>query len=158
MKLSDKINNQTIILPLSSKCKNEVMHELLDHFYKMNYLTSTVKLFSYLDNQDKEFNSASGRGVAYHYHTSIEINDTLAVLGISKKGIDYSASDGLLCHFILLVLEPNNAPNVHRKYIRLFQDMIKDINVKERLLKSDSSLDVEKTIKIWEEKTINNII
>ena len=73
MKLSDKINNQTIILPLNSICKNEVMHELLDHFYKMNYLTSTVKLFSYLDNQDKEFNSAPGRGVAFHYHTSIEI-------------------------------------------------------------------------------------
>ena len=158
MKLSDKINNQTIILPLNSICKNEVMHELLDHFYKMNYLTSTVKLFSYLDNQDKEFNSAPGRGVAFHYHTSIEINDTLAVLGISKKGIDYSASDGLLCHFILLILEPKDVPDIHRKYIRLFQDMIKDVSIKEKLLQSSSSLEVEEIIKIWEEKTINNIL
>ena len=158
MKLSDKINNQTIIIPLQATYKNEVMHELLDHFYKMNYLTSTEKLFSCLDNQDKEFNSASGRGVAFHYHTSIEINSALAVLGISKKGIDYNACDGLLCHFILLVLEPKNIPNTHRKYIRLFQDMIRDISIKEELLQSNSSLEVEKIIKIWEEKTINNIL
>ena len=105
MKLLDKINSQTIILPLKSTCKNDVIHELLDYFYKLNYLTSTVKLFSYLDTQDKEFNSASGRCVAYHYHTSIEVNETLVVLGISKGGIDYQASDGLLCHFILLILE-----------------------------------------------------
>ena len=82
----------------------------------------------------------------------------MAVLGISKKGIDYSASDGLLCHFILLILEPKEVPDIHRKYIRLFQDMIKDVSIKEKLLQSSSSLEVEEIIKIWEEKTINNIL
>ena len=82
MKLSEKINNRTIIYPLQATSKEEALHELLDYFQSLEYLTATTKLFSCLESKDKIFNSASGRGVAYHYHTSIEVEKTLAVLGI----------------------------------------------------------------------------
>ena len=154
MDLLQIINNKTIIYPLKSTSKADVMHELLDYFYHLNYLTSTIKLFSYLDNKEQEFNSASGRGVAYHYHTSIEINETLAVLGISKEGIDYKATDGMLCNFILLILEPKNEPNKHRILINLFQNLIKDSNIKSKLLDINSSKEAEDILKNWQ--NLNN--
>ena len=150
MKLSEKINNKTVIYPLLSTVKDDVLHELLDYFQSLEYLTATTKLFSYISSKDKSFNSASGRGVAYHYHTSIEVEKTLAVLGISKEGIDYNATDGLLCHFILLILEPTNSPNSHRRLITLFQELIKNPNIKSKLLELDSSNQVEQIIKDWE--------
>ena len=52
MKLSDKINKNTIIYPLKSTSKNDVLHELLDYFESLDYLTSTTKLFSYLSSKD----------------------------------------------------------------------------------------------------------
>ena len=136
------------------------MHELLDHLLKLNYLTSTVKLFEYIDYKDKQFNSATGRGIAYHYNTSIEISETVAVLGISKDGIDYGANDGLLCHFILLIIEPKHEENKHRILINLFQNMIKDSNVRSKLLNGKSPIDLEQIIKNWEieQNTINDII
>ena len=103
MKISDKINTKTIILPLQSTCKYDVLQELLDHCMLLDYLTSTEKLISDLDEKEKIMNSASGRGIAYHYNTSVEVDDMIAVLGISKEGIDYDASDGLSCNFILLI-------------------------------------------------------
>jgi len=157
MKLSDKLNELTICFPKST-CKNDIMHELLDHFYKLNYLTATEKLFSYLDDQEKKLNSASGRGVAYHYHTSIEVKETLSVLGISKSGIDYQASDGLRCHFILLILEPKDKPTKHRKLINFFQDLIKNSNVKSQILKVNSSKEAEQIIKNWEEDEGYNLL
>ena len=156
MKLIDKINTQTIISHLKSESKKDVIHELLDHFHNLEYLTSTVKLFSYLDDKEKQFNSASGRGVAYHYHTSIEVEETLAVLGISKKGIDYNAADGLRCHFILMILEPKNKPNKHRILINLFQNLIKNSNIKSKLLELNSNQDVEDVIRAWEKNEENN--
>ena len=160
MNLLDKLNKQTIISPLASMCKQDVMHELLDHLLKLNYLTSTVKLFEYIDYKDKQFNSATGRGIAYHYNTSIEISETVAVLGISKDGIDYGANDGLLCHFILLIIEPKHEENKHRILINLFQNMIKDSNVRSKLLNGKSPIDLEQIIKNWEieQNTINDII
>ena len=160
MNLLDKLNKNTIIYPLASTCKQDVMHELLDHLLKLNYLTSTVKLFEYIDNKDKQFNSASGRGIAYHYNTSIEIPETTAVLGISKQGIDYGANDGLLCHFILLIIEPEHEENKHRILINLFQNMIKDSSIRKQLLNGSSLVELENIIKHWEEdqNTIDDIL
>ena len=153
MKLSEKINTRTILSPLKSRYKEDVLCELLDHFVNLKYLTSYVKLFDFLKNDDESFNSASGRGIAYHYHTSIEVNDTVVVLGISQDGIDYDAADGLLCHFILLILEPINESNKHRVLINLFQDLIKNSKIKSNILEVNSNEQIEKIIQDWE---INN--
>ena len=156
MKLSDKINTKTTISSLKSTCKTDVIHELLDHITNLNYLTSSLKLFSYLDDNKKNINTASGRGIAYHYHTSIEVDTVVVVLGISKEGIDYGASDGLACHFILLILEPTNEPNKHRIFISLFQNLIKNSNIKSKILGVNSSLEIEKIIQDWEKNDYNN--
>ena len=156
MKLSDKINSQTIISPLKSTFKKDVIHELLEHLISLKYLTSSVKLFSYLDDEKEIFNSASGRGIAYHYHTSIEVDTVVAVLGISKQGIDYGASDGLPCHFILLILEPTNEPDKHRVFINFFQNLIKNSDIKSKILEVNSGLEIEKIIQKWEENDYNN--
>ena len=150
MKLSDKINNSTIIYPLQAISKQEALHELLNYFQSLEYLTNTTQLFTSLSSKDKDIRSTSGRGVAYHYHTSIEVEETLAVLGISKEGINYNATDGLPCHFILLILEPMNHPNSHRKLINLFQNLIKNSTTKSKLLALNSSSEVERIIKDWE--------
>ncbi len=151
MQLSDKFTNNTILFSLESNNKTDVLHELLDHFCDIDYLKTAVKLFSYLNSKEKASSSASGRGIAYHYNTSIEISDTIAILGISKKGIDYNAADGLLCNFILLILDPETKPNNHRIIIKLFQDLIKDINVKDKLLAAKSSDEISNIILEWEE-------
>ena len=152
MKISDKINTKTIIFPLQSTYKYDVLQELLNHCILLDYLTSTEKLISYLDEKEKKTNSASGRGIAYHYNTSAEVDDMIAVLGISKEGIDYDASDGLSCNFILLILEPQSKKELHRHFINCFQDMINDISIKEKLLDASSDIEIEQIIKIWEDQ------
>ena len=150
MKLSDKLNSKTILSALISNSRENAVHELLDHCINLQYLTSCEKLFQYLKDDEKAFNSASGRGIAYHYHTSIEVSDAVVVLGISKDGIDYGAPDGLLCHFILLILEPISNPNAHRVLINIFQDLIKNSNIKSKILEVNSNDEIEKIIEEWE--------
>ena len=154
MKISDKINTETIVFPLQSTCKYDVLQELLNHCMSLDYLTSTAKLISDLDEKEKRMNSASGRGIAYHYNTSIEVDDMIAVLGISKEGIDYNASDGLSCNFILLILEPKSKEELHRHFINCFQNMIRDIPIKEKLLDASSNIEIEKIIENWEDQLL----
>ena len=150
MKISDKINSNTIVLQLKSNCIHDVLQELLDHCIKLDYLTSSVKLISSLDEKEKIISSASGRGVAYHYNTSIEVDDVITILGIAPSGIDYEAPDGMLCNFILLILEPASKPDQHRQLINYFQDMIGDMNFKEQLLDAKTIYEVEDVIKTWD--------
>ena len=151
MKLSDKLNNKTILNRLNANNKIDVLKELLDHLCSIGFLEKNAKLFSYLEQKANTNNSTSSRGIAYHYNTSTEINETIAVLGISNNGIDYESVDGLMCNFILLILDPESKSNSHRLIINLFQDLIKNINIKDALLKSNSSDDIFNVICEWEE-------
>jgi len=56
----------------------------------------------------------------------------------------------LLCHFILLILEPVNKPNTHRIFINLFQNLIKNSNIKSKILEVNSNKEIEQIIQGWE--------
>tara|TARA_B100000029_G_C17596342_1_gene964290 strand:+ start:47 stop:526 length:480 start_codon:yes stop_codon:yes gene_type:complete len=156
MKLSNKLKQQNIIFPLQSKDRSSAIQEMLDCLLKLNYLTATVKLHSFIDEKDKLINSAVGRGTAYHYSTSIEINEQLAVFGFSPDGIDYNSPDGQGVHFILLILDTIEQSDLHRKLITRFQHFINDLDCREKVIESQSRDELFDLISSWEEQYLLN--
>ena len=152
MKLKDKINNNNIIYPIESNDKATTIQELLNKLLDQQFLTATTKLFTFIKNHDKIMNPAVGRGIAFHHSSSIEVDDMVAVLGISNKGLDYGSPDQQKVHFILLILDPINEPTLHRKLIHRFQKFINDCNIKTKLLECSSSEQIVNLIYDWEEK------
>ena len=156
MKLSNTLKEQNIIFSLNSNNRSEAIQELLNRLLELDYLTATVKLYAFIDNQDKLINSAVGRGIAYHYSTSIEIDNQLAVLGISKNGIDYNSPDGQKVHFILLILDTKEESNLHRKLITRFQHFINDSNLRSSIIDCSSEKELISLINDWENKHLLN--
>ncbi len=156
MKLSNKLKQQNIIFPLQSKDRSSAIQEMLDCLLKLNYLTATVKLHSFIDEKDKLINSAVGRGTAYHYSTSIEINEQLAVFGFSPDGIDYNSPDGQGVHFILLILDTIEQSDLHRKLITRFQHFINDLDCREKVIESQPRDELFDLISSWEEQYLLN--
>ena len=156
MKLSNKLKNSNIIFPLTSIKRSDSIQEMLDRLLELNYLTATVKLHSFIDEKDKLINSAVGRGTAYHYSTSIEINEQLAVFGFSPDGIDYNSPDGQGVHFILLILDTIEQSDLHRKLITRFQHFINDLDCREKVIESQSRDELFDLISSWEEQYLLN--
>ena len=156
MKLSNRLKNQNIIFPLKSKGRSEAIQEMLDRLLELNYLTATVKLHSFIDNKNILINSAVGRGIAYHYSTSIEIDNQLAVLGISPKGIDYDSPDCQKVHFILLILDTEREKTLHRKLVNRFQHFISESNFRMKIIDCVTVDEIAKLISAWEEKYLLN--
>ena len=156
MKLSNKLKQQNIIFPLQSKDRSSAIQEMLDCLLQLNYLTATVKLHSFIDEKDKLINSAVGRGTAYHYSTSIEINEQLAVFGFSPDGIDYNSPDGQGVHFILLILDTKEESDLHRKLITRFQHFINDLDYRGKVIDSQSRDELFELISSWEEQYLLN--
>ena len=150
MKLQDKINNNTIIFPIQSKNKSTTIQELLNKLLEQNFLTATIKLFKFIEEHDKIMNPAVGRGIAFHYSSSLEVDEMTAVFGISNTGIDYQSPDQQKVHFILLILDPIDKPNLHRKFIHRFQKFINDCNIKTKLLDCSSIEQIVQLIYDWE--------
>ena len=156
MKLSNRLKKQNIIFPLKSNGRSEAIQEMLDRLLELNYLTATVKLHSFIDNKNKLINSAVGRGISYHYSTSIEIENQLAILGISPQGIDYKSPDGQKVHFILLILDTEKEKNLHRKLVNRFQHFISESNFRMKIIDCVSVDEVAKLISAWEEEYLLN--
>ena len=156
MKLSDKLKSENIIFPLHSKDRSSAIQEMLNRLLELNYLTATVKLYSFIDHKDKLINSAVGRGTAYHHSTSIEINEQLAILGFSPEGIDYDSPDGQKVHFILLILDTNDESTLHRKLINRFQHFINDYNYRTKVIECESINNLASLINDWENEYLLN--
>ena len=150
MKLIDKIKDNTLIFPINSIEKSTTMQELLNHLLNEGCLTATTKLFSWIKDHDKMIGSAVGRGVAFHHSSSKEVNEMIAVLGISSSGIDYESPDMQKVHFVLLLLDPMNEPNLHRKFIHRFQKFINEGDMKTKILDCESKNEILDLINAWE--------
>ena len=156
MKLSQILSKQNIIYPLKSQFKDKAIQELLNCLLNQKYLTSTTKLFSFINDDEKLMNAAVGRGIAFHSSSSIEVQNSVAVFGISKDGINYDSPDGQKVHFIFLILDSLNEPSKHRKLISQFQHFINDANTKSSILSSNSSLEIMDIILNWEANYLSN--
>ncbi len=151
MNLRDKLKEETIILPIQSTTQSEAIQELLMHLQNNKKLSATIKLFSYIDNNERNSPCAAGRGVAYPHSTSIEIDKLTCVLGFSKDGIDFNSPDEQLCHIILLTLSPDEDPCEHRKFISRFRTMIDNPKVRSQLFDANQPDEVINIIQKWED-------
>jgi PTS system nitrogen regulatory IIA component len=152
MNLSEILNRDTILYPLLSKDRESVIQDLLSHLQDLDYLSATTTLFSNIGEEEKNVCSAAGRGVAFPHSTSVEVKELVAVLGISKHGIDYNSPDGQLCHLILLTLSPVDEQDVHRRFINRFQHMLRDSSLRAELFDVSSPLEAENIILHWEDE------
>ena len=154
MILTEKIYKHTILIPLKGNSRAEVIQELLDKLLELKYLTSTTKLFSFIDAIESESSSATGRGVAFPHSISKEINSLVCILGISENGILYGENDVHPCHIILLSLSPIDKTNIHRKFISRFRLLLADSKIKASIIHADSPIALETIIKNWETKDL----
>jgi len=154
MNLSDLLNERTICCPLVSNNRNDAIQELLNCLQNLGYLSSTIKLYSYIEELEDDHSTAAGKGVAYPHSTSIEVDDLLCVLGISKSGIDFNSPDNQLCHIILLSISADREPDKHRKFITLFNSMISDSNIRTQFLDSANSKEGANIIASWEQEQL----
>ena len=152
MNLSDLLNEQTIYCPIVSNTRNSAIQELLNNIQSLGLLSSTIKLYQYIEQFENNQSTAAGKGIAYPHSTSIEIESLTCILGVSKNGLDFNSPDGQLCHIILLSLSPKNDPEKHRKFITLFRSMISNSNIRTSILEANSSTDILNIINEWEEK------
>ena len=151
MNLSDLLNETTVCCPLVSNTRNGAIQELLNHLQSLGYLSATIKLYTYIEELENNHSTAAGKGVAYPHSTSIEADNLICVLGISKTGLNFNSPDGQLCHIILLTLSPDENPLKHRKFITRFRTMFDDPNLRSALLDANQPKDVITIIQKWED-------
>ncbi|HOT73033.1 MAG TPA: PTS sugar transporter subunit IIA [Anaerohalosphaeraceae bacterium] len=129
MKLSDIVCFSAIIPELESKDRNGAVRELVEILYREGRLGSLEpeKLTKAIIQRENEASTGMGKGVALPHIKVDGIDEPVAAVGRSSKGIDFRSLDKQPVYTILLLISPKENPDKHLQAMEiLFRHLNQD--------------------------------
>lgn len=129
MKLSDIVCFSAIIPELESKDRNGSVRELVEILYREGRLGSLEpeKLTKAIIQRENEASTGMGKGVALPHIKVDGIDEPVAAVGRSSKGIDFRSLDKQPVYTVLLLISPKENPDKHLQAMEiLFRHLNQD--------------------------------
>lgn len=113
MKLIDLLDETVVKVGLEAEDKEEAFAELIELLVRAGRLPDRDRALQAILTREAMATTGIGTGVAVPHGREASVKTLTAALGISKKGIDYDATDGEPVFLIFLVLAEANNPGPH---------------------------------------------
>ncbi|MBN2352481.1 MAG: PTS sugar transporter subunit IIA [Spirochaetales bacterium] len=104
----------TVVECLESEDKFNAIRELLKKAPVVAAFKDACLIEEAAIEREKVYTTGIGRGVAIAHGKTPCVADTIILLGISKKGIDFQSADGQLVHLLFLIANP---PDKSEEYL-----------------------------------------
>ncbi len=129
MKLSGFVVTDAIIAELESGERDDVIAELVDSLVASGAAPAELRdeLVKELIAREGNGSTGFGKGVAVPHIKHDKIDRMIATIGVSQKGVDFSALDGAPVYSVFLLLSPKGKPDEHLQAMEnIFNNLQKD--------------------------------
>ncbi len=149
MILADSLKKNSIIVKSKSKNRWELIDEMVDLAIKNKQISKEDQeaVRGALIEREKSMSTGIGNSVAIPHCTTAKVNDIVAVMAISPKGIDFDAIDNNPVKIIILLLVPKNKLTQHIKTLANIAKIMSDENLRSDILEMKTPEAIIKTIK-----------
>ena len=113
MKLIDLLDETVVKVGLEAEDKEEAFAELIELLVRAGRLPDRDRALQAILTREAMATTGIGTGVAVPHGREASVKTLTAALGISKKGIEYDATDGEPVFLVFLVLAEANNPGPH---------------------------------------------
>ena len=139
--ISELINENLINLDLQATNKNDVFVEMIEILHQQNRINDKAQFL--LDVQEREALGCTGfeDGIAIPHAKSKAVNSPAVVVGVSKKGIDYGADDGLPSKIFFMIASPESAGDHHIEVLTELSSKLIEEGFIERFLNVSNASD-----------------
>ncbi len=109
------VPDSSLFLPdLKLKRKESALHEMVGVAQRARAVRDAELLHATLLRRERWCSSAIGKGVAVPNARSLGVSEFRLVVARSRRGVDWSAADGVAVQLVLLVLSPSEmGPEAH---------------------------------------------
>ncbi len=111
-----------------------------------------IELDQLLIDRENLGSTGIGQGIAIPHGKTDRVNELVAVLGISQKGVNFEALDGELVHILFLLVAPKETAGPHLKALAQISRLLRDVYFCELLRRCKTSEEVYELIRKEEEK------
>jgi len=113
MKLSDLLDTRVITVNLKATDKKGALEEMAGILRKAGRIEDAREIVKALLDREAADSTAFGRGIAFPHARVDGLKEPIALLAISKKGVDFLARDRHPVHLFFLFLTPTEKTDVH---------------------------------------------
>jgi mannitol/fructose-specific phosphotransferase system IIA component (Ntr-type) len=133
MKLIDLLDERVVKVGVEAEDKEELFAEMIESLVRAGRVEDRDRALNAILAREEMATTGIGSGVAVPHGKEHSIKSLSAALGISKKGIEYDATDGEPVYLVFLVLAEANNPGPHVQCLGEIARLLQIPGLNERL-------------------------
>jgi len=154
VKITDILEPDSISIDLSAETKKEALSKVLDLIKRKFTKIERQKITKILLDREKLSSTACEHSIAIP-HARLEFIDYfITAIGKFKTGVDFNSFDTEKTFLVFLILGPKDKPGEFLKLLASISKLLKNEEIKDKLLKTDKIESFYKIIKNFERESI----
>jgi PTS system nitrogen regulatory IIA component len=118
------------------------MVEMAETFVKLHKLKSSKEVVDLLMQREKLGSTGIGQGVAIPHCRCDAVKEPMALLAISKEGVDFNALDGSPVHILFMLVGSADSAGEHLQIMAKISRILKDKILRQSLMNAKTPEDV----------------
>ena len=152
MKITDFLDQRAIKIGLTASDKEGILKELADVLAEVKDIGDKRAIVKALLERENLGSTGIGQGIAIPHGKTDRVNELVAVLGVSRKGVNFEALDGEPVYIIFLLVAPKDTAGPHLKALAQISRLLRDSYLCELIKRCQTPNEVYELIKHEEEK------
>lgn len=156
MNIYDHLKKESCLVDMKSRRKLDALEELVDLLKKSPSTKSISKniILKALKEREELGSTGLGKGIAIP-HAKVEgLEDFVAAVAVSKKGVHFDAVDNKKVRIFFVLIGPSTKPNQHLKILSAISRLLKDKKNIPDLLNAQTADILYETIVIQSQKEV----
>ena len=152
MKITEFLDKRGIKMDVESSEKEDVLKELVDVLSEVKDVGDKKLILKALIDRENLGSTGIGQGIAIPHGKTDKVKEIVAVLGISRKGVNFEALDGEAVFLFFLLVAPKDNPGPHLKALAQISRLLRDSFFCELIKRCQTPDEVFELIRKEEEK------
>ena len=153
MKITEFLDKRGIKMDMQTSEKEDILKEMVDLLAEVKDIGDKKTILKALIDRENLGSTGIGQGIAIPHGKTDKVKDIVAVLGISKKGVNFDALDGEPVYLFFLLVAPKENPGPHLKALAQISRLLRDSFFCELIKRCQTPDEVYDLIRKEEEKT-----
>lgn len=146
MKLTDILDESSIVADLRANNKTEALEVLVDAMSRNNPEIEKNEILDILLAREELGSTGIGDGIAIPHGKIPHLPQIVSGFGLSKSGIEFDSLDGKPAYLFFLLVAPENSVGTHLKMLARISRMLKNTDFRNKLLHANSQTEIYQII------------
>jgi nitrogen PTS system EIIA component len=152
VKITDFLTPDRVIADLTEKEKSAVLKEMAGQLAGSESGLDAAQILKVLQDREKISTTAIGEGVAIPHGKLPTVEKISGLFARSLQGVDFASLDGEPTYLFFTLIAPQDAAADHLKALARISRLLKDPDLRHRLLAAGSSQDLYDIIATEDQK------